>query len=620
MVNEFKMKLKEINRVLVVSVLTLVSLWSFAQDVDFTLAAPKYIKLGQQFQITYTANQRIGNLSVSSFDGFQLIGGPSQGSSTSIQMINGKTTRSTEYTYTYYLRASRVGKFTIDPATATYKGKSIKTNSATIEVLANNNNQQQQSSSQSQSQGQSQSSGTTTGSGEDLYMQLHANKRSAYIGEPVTVWVKIYTQVDINGLNNFKEPNFNGFYKQDVDVPELRSLEQEKVGNELYHTGLIRKVILYPQKSGVLTIDPCEINVQVQQRVSNQPRSIFDDFFGSTMRTVNVPLKSEPVKITVKALPGDGKPENFSGAVGDFKLTASANTNQLKTNDALTLKVIVSGTGNIKLIEGVQTSFPSTFDVFDPVIKTNINDKNEGRSGNKTFEYTLIPRHAGDFTIRPFTFSYFNTTTGKYVTLQTQSFDIHVEKGEGDTAATVITGLNKQDVEVLGSDIDFIETNLKLKKTGSFYVADSLFYLVYIIPFSLFILILIIRRKQIKEKSDRAKYLNKRANKLARKRLKKAKEMLQKSDQEAFYEETTKALWGYLSEKINIAASKLSVDNAREYLNKNNSPEELTEEFIKLIEDCEFARYAPGASGANMNEIYERASKTIMKIDQKIKL
>ena len=611
------MKHKRKYKGLIVLLLALVAVWSYAQEVEFTVSAPKYVKHGQQFQLTYSANKEIGNFKAPSFNDFQFLGGPSTGSSTSIQMINGKTTRNTSYTYTYYLRASKTGKFTLDPATATYKGKPIQTNSSTIEVLGNN---QSQTQSQTQSQNGGQSSSSSAGSSEDLYMQLHTNKRTAYVGEQITAWVKIYTQVNITGLNNFKEPGYNGFYKQDVDVPELRSLTQEKIGNDLYHTGLIRKVILYPQKTGEVVIEPCELNVQVQQRVNNQPRSVFDDFFGSSMRTVNIPLKSKEVKLKIKPLPGDGKPENFSGAVGSFKMKATSNTNSLKTNDALTLKVTVSGTGNIKLIEGVEPSFPSTFDAFDPVIKTNINKENDGLSGTKTFEYTLIPRHAGDFTIRPFTFSYFNPSTGKYVTLQSQSFDIHVEKGEGDSSVTVISGINKQEIEVLGTDINFIATDLDLKKSGSYLIALPLFYLVFAIPFLLFILILVIRRKQIKEHSDRAKYLNKRANKLAKKRLKKAKEMLQKQEQELFYEEVTKALWGYLSEKINIPVAKLSVDNAREYLIKSNSPEELTEEFVKLIQDCEFARYAPGASGMDMDSTYERASKTILKIDQKIKL
>ncbi|MCG8699694.1 MAG: BatD family protein [Bacteroidales bacterium] len=598
--------------ILVLSTLLITN--AFSQNVSFKAEAPRLVRVGEQFQLTFSVNQSISNFQAPNLNDFQYLGGPQTGHSTSIQMGGGKTIKNTTYTYTYFLRGSKPGKFTISPASASYKSKTIKSNSLTIEVVGSAN----QSTQSGQTGSSTQKSNVKTG-GEDIFIRLHVDKKTAYVGEQVTAWVKLYTKVNISGLEQPQGLDYTGFYKQDVEIPELRQLNREKVGNEIYHTGVIQKVILYPQQSGQVTIKPFTVTTQVQQQ-TNQSRSIFDDFFGSSYRTVNIELKSKAVKLNIKPMPGDNKPGDFSGAVGTFKIKGSVNNTSVKTNDAITFKVTISGTGNVKLLDNIETNFPAAFDVFDPVINTQLDAGTNGKSGRKTFEYTVIPRHAGEFTVQPFEFTYFNPSTKQYKTINTPEYTINVAKGDNDTAVTVISGISKKEIEILGSDIKFIETDFELQRQKAYFIASPLFYLSYIIPLLLLVAILIVRRQQIKERADRAKYLNRRANKQARKRLKVAREMLEQNKADKFYEEITKALWGYLSEKVGIPISELSVDSAKKHLLSRNINEDITSSFIQMIEDCEFARYAPSSSGMDMKEIVEKSATLISQIDQKIKL
>ncbi|MCG8685563.1 MAG: BatD family protein, partial [Desulfobacterales bacterium] len=327
-----KQKLKHIG-VLSLLVINLIGLKG--QDVTFTANAPKYLRQGEQFNLTYTTNKSVKNLKAPNLNDFQYLGGPATGSSTSIQVVNGQTTRTASYTYTFYLRAAKSGTFNIAPATAEYGGKTITSNSLSVEVVGSGNQQQGGgSSSGSGNTSTPSASGNTQSSGEDLFVRLHMDKRTAYVGEQVTAWVKIYTKVNLSAVDDqFGGPDMTGFFKQPVDVPPLRQLEREKVGNELYHSGLVYKVILYPQKTGEITIPSFEYKVGVQQQ-TNQQRSIFDDFFGSSYRTVQVDLKSKPVKMKILPLPANGRPADFSGAVGNFSVSSSVNTNELVTNDA----------------------------------------------------------------------------------------------------------------------------------------------------------------------------------------------------------------------------------------------------------------------------------------------
>lgn len=579
----------------------------YAQEVSFTASAPKYVRVGEQFQVQYNVNARVDDFTPPSFNDFDFLGGPMQGTSSSTNIVNGKVTRSMQYTLTYYLKASKPGKFTILPAEATYKKKSVKSNSLSIEVVGNSTNPSTQ-----------QSSGTpsaSNSSGEELFVSLIFNKSSAYLGEQIVAWVKVYTKVQISDidLRSFKGPEFNGFFVQEVEVPPLRNLEREKVGDDLYYSGLIKKYILTPQRSGRNTVSPFDLTVYQQKKV-RRSNSVFDDFFGSSYSSVPVKLTSKAKTIQVKSLPSN-RPAGFSGAVGNFKLKGSLNANHVKTNDAVTFRVVLSGTGNIKLVEELQYDL-SVLEEYDPVIKTNINK--DGLGGTKVFEYTAIPRYSGTYEIKPFKLVYFDPSDGNFKTIQTQPFTLVVEKNAGDSTGVVISNLSKQDVELLGSDVRFIKTESNLKKSSSYIIDKFGFYLIYIISLLIFIAIIFLKRKQIKDNADVARTRNKKANKMAQRRLKYAKNLLNQQKSDEFYEELSRALWGYISDKLNIPVSQLSALNASKALVNRNVDKELADEVLQLIEQSEFIRYAPGTSSVKPEDLYSKGVKLILRLEQKI--
>ncbi len=591
------------------------SVFAFGQGLEFTATLnPKVLRVGEQFTLEYVASKDLSDLEVPDLTGFQLLGGPMTSSSTSIQIINGKTTRSSQYTYTYYVRADKAGKFVIPPAKAKYKGKTYESNSLSIEVLANNSSQQP--SSKQQGQAQPPAGSQTTKSGDDIFVRLLVDKHTAYVGEQIVAWVKVYTKLQLSGLGQgYKGPEFNGFYKQPVDIPQLTKLEAENVGGDIYYTGVIQKVVLYPQKTGEITIDPFDLVVTTRQQVKSRSRSFLDDFFGTTVQDVPRTLRSAPVKIKVNPLPG--KPQAFTGAVGNFTLKTSVDKKSLKTNEALTYKITISGKGNIKLIDEPKITFPPNIEQFEP--KTVVNLTNE-LSGSKSFEYVLIPRYAGHYDLPSFDFTYFDPAKGAFTTLNSDEYTINVEKGEEDTTAVVVSGLSKEDFRLLGTDILFIKNKpFKLYRQGKIIFGQPYFFGFYIIALVLFILIIIFRKETIKRNANLVLVKNRKANRMAGKRLKKAKEYLKQNHQDDFYEEVMKALWGYLGDKLSIPVAELSRDRSRIVLKEKQVTDELIEAFYNLLDNCEYARFAPERESSDMQKLYKDAVMLISKLEQKLK-
>jgi hypothetical protein len=587
------------------------------QDVQFTaIAMPKVLRVGEQFQLVYELNASPSELQIPELNDFQLLAGPSTGTSSSIQMQNGKTTRSVKYTYTYYLLATKEGTFTIPPASAKIKRDTYKSNSLQIEVVKGKSVPGQSPAPSGEPAGKPDAEADTP-SGENLFVRLHVDKTSAYIGEQIIAWIKIYSRVNLSQVDpNYKGPDFKGFYQQSMEIPPLRALERENINGEIYGTGILRKVVLYPQTTGEIIIQPFNIDVAYQKQIRRRSRSIFDDFFGPSVQNVPVTLTSKRVKINVKPLPPN-KPGSFTGAVGSFKLNASINKTEVTTNDAITLKINISGKGNIKLIDELNINFPPSLETFKPVVRTV---QDNALSGSQLFEYTIIPRHAGEYKISPIEFSYFDPSSKLYKTLTTQVFNISVEKGKEDTTSVIITGLSKEDVKLLGSDILFIKNMpFKLYKMNRFIIGSMEFYAIYLLAILLFVLFIIIRRKRIKRSADAGLVKNRRANKYARKRLRKALRMLKNNNSEAFYEEVLKAMWGYLSDKLNIPVADLSKDTSKEALIKNKISEEVLNSFYYIIDNCEYARYSPEHASEEMHELYNKAIKTIIKLQQKLK-
>jgi len=591
--------------------------FSFAQEVSFTAQAPKVVRAGEQFQLQYTLNQNIDEFTPPNFGEFRYLSGPSTGSSTSISIVNGRTTRTSTYTFTYYLQApSEGGAFALDPATATFKRRQIQSNPITIEVVVAGNKPSQ--SAASGKQGTTQQAAESTSTGEDIFIRLELDKKTAYVGEQITAWVKLYTQVNISGIDQqFKGPEFVGFYQQNIELPQLTSLEREKVGDDIYHTGVIRKIILTPQKSGEIIIQPFDLLVEVQKQTRRRSQSIFDEFFNSPYERTRLNLKSNQVKLNIKPLPSN-QPAHFSGAVGTFQINGSVNLMEVSTNDAVTFKVNVTGKGNIKLIDKLVTNFPPTFDVFDPVKKVQTDASTEGKTGKVTFEYTAIPRHAGDFNIPPFSLVYFDLATNSYRTISTQSFDIAVYKGTGDSTSIVASNLSKEEIELLGSDIRYIETKTNLISRGDFLFGSKWFFGIYIISMLAAIIILIARRRKIQRNANVAKFRNRKAGKVAAKRLKRAKKLLKIDNKNDFFDEVEQALWGYLADKFNIPYSELSKDKVNEEFNRLNISQEISDDLFKILDICQFTRYAPGGTTEKISDIYNKAAHIISKLDQNL--
>ena len=605
--------------------LTLISLFfivtnTFADEVEFTASSPKVVAVGEQFRLSFSFTARGSNFKAPDLRDFNILSGPNTSSSSSIQFINGKMSKSESYTYTYILSARKKGKFTISPAKIKYKGKVYKSNSIIIEVVKGSGNNQNANRGNNQG-GRIQKSNIPASeiSNKDLFVRVNVNKRTVYQGEHIIATIKVYTRLSLSGFEDMKLPSFDGFWSQDIPTSSQISLERENVNGQIYDVGVIKKEILFPQRSGVITIDPFELECNIRKRVRSS-QSVFDDFFGSSYQTLKKKVKSKPIKITVKPLPETNKPSDFSGAVGNFKMQTYLDKKTVAANDAITLKVVISGNGNLKLIDPLKINFPADFDVYDPKITNNIKNSNSGSNGKKIFEYLIIPRHAGDFKISPISFSFFNTKTKKYLTLNSVEYNIHVDKGSEEQSTNIVTGFSKEDVKFIGRDIRFIKTDyFKLHKKNEYLFGSLTFVLNYIIAIMIFVIVMLIRRKHIKENQNISLLRNKKANKVSKKRLKVANSYLKQNKKENFFDEVLKALWGYLSDKLNIPVSELSKDNASSILQQSNVDNELIDKFIDLLNTCEYARFAPTTIDTQMDKIYADASKIISKLEQKIK-
>lgn len=603
--------------------LSLHTLW--ADNIQFTASGPRVVEVGEQFEITYTINAQPSGFRPPEFKGFSLIGGPSQSSSTSIQFINGKVTQSVTYSYSYYFTATKAGTFTIDPAKATVDGKSYLSNSLTIEVVASG-----KASAGSSAATSSQPSGVNPSSNDqdevvaeagndDLFVRILVDKTNVYQGEKIIATIKLYSRLNLSSIEKVDYPSFNGFYRQDIETPPLQRLEREVINGQVYGTGVLQRMVLIPQNAGQITIDPFSLQAIVQVPVSRRPRSIWDDFWGPQVKEIRKKVSSKPVKITVKALPANA-PASFKGAVGNYSFNVSLDKQNVKTNDAINLKITISGNGNLKIIQPFDIKFPSDFETYDPKVTANTKATLNGIEGTKSFEYLIIPRHSGVFKIPPIEFTWFDLSSKQYKTASSGELVINVERSPDEGKTTIVQGVNKEDVRFLGKDIQFIKTkNLVLNRQGEFLIAQPLFDAMYALSLLLFGLFVWIMRKQIKANADVATVKLRKANKIAIKRLQTAKENLEAQHEEKFYENVLKALWGYVSDKFNIPLADLSREKVYEVASLHNISNDMVDEMMRLIDHCEFARYAPAQGSSQMQEVYQNAIGVISKFEQNFK-
>ena len=598
-----------------------------AQNV-IRVEAPDVVAVNEQFNVTFIieGEKSPSDFQWSSGDDFQLVWGPQKGSSSSIQIINGKRSSSHQTTFTYILIPKATGTFQLPAATALLSGDRISSTQASIQVVSDG-----ASSSQSSGQNGGKSSGggqtSSTGSGEissnDLFMRLSLSRTEVVIGEPITATLKIYQRANVVGFENAKFPTFNGFWSQETYVPNNIEFKRESLDDKIYNTAVLRTYVLIPQQSGTITIDPaelvCLVNIRTAPSTSN---SLFDSFFQDEYRTIRKRVTTPAVKVKVNPLPA-GQPASFGGGVGNFGISARLTTDNLKTHDAASLIITVSGRGNVALLEEPKVNFPPDFEVYDTKTTENTDKSNGGTSGSKSFEYPFIPRSHGDFTIEPVEYSYYDVNAGKYVTLRTEPLHVKVAKGKGGDSTPVTTvnsGVERKDVKSLADDIRFIFTGKPgLSGSGSFFVGSVFFWILLALMILGATSVYLAFRKVAAMRADVAGTKNRRATKMAQKRLKLAGEYLDKNLYSAFYEELHKALIGFVSDKLNMDMSEISKDNIASALTEGGVSEEQTKAFTDLLDACEFARYSPDGGNEAMRSHYDAALKVISSIDSGLK-
>ena len=586
---------------------------AWAEDeVTFTASAPDAVAVGDQFRLSYTVNTRnIKDFRAPSIQGFDVLMGPSR--STSVNIINGDRSEST--TFTYILMATKEGEYTIPGATLSAKGNQMISNSVKIKVLPEDKTATNSGGGQGNVSGRS---GTSISS-NDLFITSTVSKTNVYEQDAFLLTYKSYTVVDLRGFDNVKLPDFKGFHSQEVELPTNRRWGLEHYKGRNYHSTVYRQFVLFPQQAGKLTIDPArfDASVNIVQEVDDPFEAFFNG--GANSFQVRKVLTTPKLTIDVKALPS-GKPAGYSGGVGTFNISSSINSTQVKTNDAITVKVVISGTGNLKLVSEPEIKFPEDFEVYDPKVDNQFRLTSSGLSGNKVIEYLAIPRNAGTYKIPPVQFSYFDIKTQSYKTLSTEEYVVQVEKGEGNATQTIANFTNKEDLKILNEDIRFIKQNeVTLTPKGAFFFGSTSYWLFYLIPGVFFIAFFIIYRKQIAANANVARVRTKKANKVAVKRMKLAGKLLASNQREAFYDEVLKALWGYISDKLNIPVSRLSKDNIEDELQKVGVQAELIKEFIDALDQCEFARFAPGDPNQAMDQVYKASFEVISKMENSIK-
>jgi len=580
-------------------------LFAEGQEISVTADYPEVVQAGEQFMVSWTINSGGGDFSEPSFTGFYKLVGPQTSYSSSTQIINGKITSKTTYTYVYYLQALKEGKYVIPPAVISIKNKTYYSDSLRIEVIGSGS-ARQNAVAPVRSGDQEHVEET----GDDIFVNLSLDRRNVFIGEPIGVTVKIYTRVDITGINEIKYPGFEGFLKTDLETPPLTSLQRENVNGTIYGTGIVQQFLLYPQFPGEVNIDPVQISVLIRQK-TGQSDPFFGDFF-STYTTIPKAVVSKPVKIRVNSLPGD-KPDDFSGIVGKITLNSSLNKDTVNVNDAVNLKMVIAGSGNLKLANAPVMKLPADIEVYDPKVTDNLRNGIGGTTGQKTFEYLLIPRHYGDFKIPPVTYSFFNSASRQYERITTPEMHFHARKGtDQNTGITVYGSVAKEDVQYLGKDIRFISSKPGvLKKRGNLFSSKRSFYSYYALAMILFLVILFIRREHIRRNSDLSAVRNRKAGKVAGMRLKEAEKCIKENMPDKFYEEILKALWGYLSDKLNIPVSGLNRISAVEALKQKGIDETDINNLASVIDKCEFARFAPSSSAEEAEKIYDEAARFI---------
>jgi len=588
-----------------------------------TVEAPNIVTPDETFRIVFTANGKMSNFEWGGTSDFDIVWGPQKGSMSSTNIVNGKRTSSHQETVTYLLQPKQAGKFTIQGATATVGGDNCSSRSFTIEVVADGAQQsaaQQQSQQSGGSKQQSNQSMQATGTvaGSDLFLKLTLSKTNAVKGEPISATLKIYTRTDIAGFEDIHFPTFNGFWSKETVTINNLEFQRENVNGTIYNSALLRKYMLIPQQSGTLTIDPAEMVCQVRVSAAQNPsRSVFDDFFDN-YQTIRKRISTGEIKVKVSDIPA-GAPATFKGGVGTFKISAELSKSDVKSNEAAALTFTVSGTGNISMLEAPDIDFPSDFEVYD--IKSTEKIGNDGASGSKSFEFPFIPRSHGDYVIPSINYSYYDISKGKYVTLNTGNIPVHIEKGaDVDAGGVPMAGITRHGVRNLSDDIRYIHLgDGDFKTKGKFLAGSVLFYILVALIIAAFFAANWWLKFTEARRADVVGTKNRKANKMARTKLRVAGDYLEKGLSSAYYEELHKALIGYVSDKLSIPAAALSRESIVEGLSHRGVSQQTISEFTAIVDKCEFARYSPDNEQVQMQNEYNESIRIISQLESEVK-
>ena len=603
------------------------ALWA-QDDPTLTVSTKKQVMVGERFQVVFEANAEGKNFQAPSFNGFTVLGGPFTSTSSNFSMVNGSMSHTVKCTYTFALQANQEGNFHIGSASLNVKGTKVSSEPFDIKVIPDDGSHAAPSGGgASSSQGQSQqNTNDPQVSGKDLFLRVIPSKKSAYVGEQVVLTYKLYTKVPVSSVSLSRMPSYAGFWTKDIsDNSGTLKQSSEYINGIEYTSAEVNKVIIVPQRSGKLTLDPMLLECIAQVRTernnsrSMDPFDVFfnDPFFNRNIVNVKKELTSQTINLEVKNLPENGKPASFAGAVGNYNFRSDIDKTELSTNEAVTITLTVSGTGNVELLQMPTPVFPPDFEVYDPKITTSTDVNSQGLTGTKKAEYLVIPRRAGSFTIPAIEFSYFNPSNESYQTLSSEPYEIQVEKGTGSDDGGGIFASNQEDIKYLGSDIRHIMTgNAHLKPMHTVFFGSAAYFVALLVLLALFIILLFVLKKREQLTQDTAANRNRKADKVARGRLKNAYQHLKAKDQEKFYVEMSQALWGYIADKLGIERSKLSMDTVSETMKGKNVPDELTQQFIDTLNSCEFARFAPGSAEEKMDDLYQRGIDVISKAEK----
>lgn len=572
------------------------------------------VGVNDQLQVSFTFSGKdingLKDFSPPAFNNFLILSGPNQ--STSMQIINSAISASK--TYSYYLRPKSLGKYSIGSASINLNGKIYKTEPITIEVIKG---------SVKPNNSQSPSQISKSDIADNLFIRAAADKKKVFQGEQVTITYKLYTRLNIaSQMSINKLPQYQGFWVEELTTPNSISFNTEVVNGKQYRVGVLKKVALFPSRTGNLSVTPFELNVPVQLKDKRRSSgNIFDDFFNDPffdqVKTVDYDAKSNTLNIEVVPLPDKNVPGTFNGVVGDFTLDSQLDKNSVKTNEAINLKLKIRGSGNIKLIDIPEIKVPTGFEKYDPKVSENINRSGNKISGSKEFNYLLIPRVAGKMEIPSVKFSYFDLSKKEYVTLSTPEYNINIEQGEG--TANIASGeISKENIKLLDNDIRYIKTSTgDISRRGNILVYQYGFWIAAGFPLLLLAGFVTYKKRTDKLYGNAQLLKFQKAQKIAKARLKQAKDLMNEKNQAGFYSEISLALYGFLEDKLHISKSEFSLEEAAEKLKENNIDESIINNLKQTAEKCEFIRFAPQKDGlAAMNEIYNQSANIIIEIEK----